>query len=284
MMKISDWLRQATVKLEDAGIGTARLDALILAEDACGKDRAYLLAHPDLDVKGRTFHTLEEQLKRRAMHEPLAYIRGKTEFYGREFVIDHRVLEPRPESETMIELLLDQVKRQKLKVESIVDVGTGSGALAITAKLELPLAQVIAVDIDSKCLQVARQNIKKHSVKVETYQANLLEPLATSNFSNKKHGRGFYLIIVMANLPYIPDSYAINQAAMNEPKLAIFGGADGLDIYRQLFAQIAHYSQKPKYVLTESMPPQHKKLAEIAKNHGYILQQTDDFIQLFTRV
>src|SRR5690348_11619250 len=103
-MKINDWLSSATKKLENSGIVTARLDALVLAEDATGKDRSYLLAHPEFVLKGPTFHKLELQIERRLNHEPLAYIRGKTEFYGREFVIDESVLEPRPESEAIIDL------------------------------------------------------------------------------------------------------------------------------------------------------------------------------------
>jgi len=89
----------------------------------------------------------------------------------------------------------------------------------------------------------------------------------------------------MANLPYVPDNHTINQAAMQEPKIAIFGGPDGLDLYRKLFAQLSNNNMFTgvKYVLTESLPPQHPALAKIAKNHGYKQHQEDDFIQVFEK-
>src|SRR3954469_15390619 len=104
-MKIDQWLASATKKLEQAGIGTARLDALILLEDIIDKDRAWLLAHPEHEIPAAKIAKLEKLLNRRAGHEPLAYVRGRTEFYGREFFITPAVLEPRPESETMIDCL-----------------------------------------------------------------------------------------------------------------------------------------------------------------------------------
>lgn len=269
-MITSDWLKQATTKLNEAGVGTARLDALVLLEDATGHDRAYLLAHPEKELASELVSELASKLQKRVEHEPLAYIRGKTEFYGREFIVDNSVLEPRPESETMIELL----KTVTGLPSHIVDVGTGSGALAITAKLEVPTANVSAIDVDPGCLTVARQNAKKHQTEIKFHQGNLLEPLKDSKDK----------LALLCNLPYVPDSFTINQAAMREPKIAIFGGPDGLDYYRQLFKQIDSFKLNVKYVLAESMPPQHYKLAQIANNeHSYKLQKTDDFIQVFTK-
>src|ERR1039458_8381365 len=103
-MKNNKWLEFATKKFKQAGIGTARLDALVLLEDATGQKRGWLLAHPEHELQRSQIKKLHTQIVRRATHEPLAYIRGKTEFYGHEFVITSAVLEPRPESETMIEL------------------------------------------------------------------------------------------------------------------------------------------------------------------------------------
>ncbi|HSX44539.1 MAG TPA: HemK/PrmC family methyltransferase [Candidatus Saccharimonadales bacterium] len=262
-MQAETWLAEATKKLEKAGIGTARLDCLVLLEDVLDKDRAYLLAHSDIELSEPTLKKLNRQIIRRVKHEPLAYIRGKTEFYGREFCIDHRVLEPRPESETMIELL----KKLKLGNQTIADIGTGSGALAITVKLEFPKVKVVAGDIDKDCLVVAKRNARLLQAKVEFYQGDLLKPLPMVN-------------IILANLPYVPNNHTINQAARHEPNIAIFGGPDGLDIYRQMFAQI---HQKPSYILTESLPPQHQKLAQIAKRHGFIQKLEEDFIQVLSK-
>jgi release factor glutamine methyltransferase len=126
-MTISIWLSYAKNKLETAGIPTARLDSQLLLADILGHDHSWLLAHPETIVTEETRAALEKQLDERCKHVPLAYIRGKTEFYGREFYVDKRVLEPRPESETMIDILKKLPGAAK-KME-IIDVGTGSGAL-----------------------------------------------------------------------------------------------------------------------------------------------------------
>lgn len=265
-MKSNDWIQHAERRLKVAGVGTARLDCLVLFEDCLGVDRAQLLAHPETSLSVAQVSQLNQYVERRAQHEPLAYIRGKTEFYGRNFIIDHRVLEPRPESETIIELLKALALPAKPR---IVDVGTGSGALAITAKLELATAEVTGIDVDPGCLKVAKQNAQKHAVQLTLLKSNLLEQLTVS------------ADVLLCNLPYVPDDFHINEAALHEPKLAIFGGPDGLDLYRTLFEQIASAATKPSHVLTESLPSQHKALKMLAKKFGYNETSEDDFIQLF---
>jgi release factor glutamine methyltransferase len=265
-MNIQEWLKEATKQLETAGIGTARLDCLILLEDVTGKDRSYILAHPENVLTAGQLQQLEELLARRMRHEPLAYIREKTEFYGRTFYVNHSVLEPRPETETMIELLKGL---QLPKSALIADIGTGSGAIAITAKLALPQTEVIAVDIDPHCLDVATRNAERLGANVTFHKSDLLASL-TSNPD-----------IILANLPYVPDTYHINEAALEEPRIAIFGGPDGLDLYRKMFNQISGLPKKPQYILTESLPFQHHGLATIARKHGYIQDQKSDFIQVF---
>lgn len=267
-MNLEEWLKTATKQLSKSGISTARLDCLVLLEDITGKDRAWLIAHPDFILDDKSKHVLDAQLLRRAKHEPLSYIRGKTEFYGREFIVNAHTLEPRPETETMIDLL-------KLIKPSgpILDIGTGSGCLAITAKLEFPETQVYATDIDKMCIKTARQNAKKHDADIKLFMCDLLESIPPTTYHLPS--------TILANLPYVPDCHTINQAAMFEPKHAIFGGKDGLDCYRQLFIQIDKLPEKPRYVLTESIPFQHQALEKISNKHGF--QQTDerDFIQLF---
>ena len=274
-MILADCLSAAIARLSNAGIGTARLDALVLLEDCLGRDRASLLAHPELKLTTVQIKKLDGQIKRRAAHEPLAYIRGKTEFYGRDFIIDHRVLEPRPESETMIDLLKKLARDERRsdmseRPMSLADIGSGSGCLGITAALELGLEIVDFYDIDASTLEVARNNAKKYHVHGTFHKSDLLDRATGS------HG------IILANLPYVPDTFHINEAAMREPSVAIFGGHDGLNLYRRLFAQLEDKSWSPRYVLTEALPPQHEQLAEIAANYGFSLLTSDDFIQVFT--
>ncbi len=254
---------------------------LVLLEDLLNTNRAQLLAHPERKVTLEQQKVLNLQIERRKNHEPLAYIRGKTEFYGREFIINNHVLEPRPESETMISMLKKLYSAPNVKGPSfhVVDVGTGSGALAITTKLEFPEAKVIATDIDKKCLAVARQNAKKHNAPIAFAYGDLMRSVFHTQNSS---GRTEFEYVVLANLPYVPDNFHINLAAGHEPRRAIFGGSDGLDLYRRLFAQIDSLNDKPTYILTESLPTQHKELAKIAKENGYKLQKTEDFIQQFS--
>ena len=262
-MTLEKWLTESAQKLTDAAVVTARLDCLVLLEDLLGKDRAHLLAHPELELTSEQENVLNEQVTRRAKHEPLAYIRQKIEFYGEEFYVDERVLVPRPETETMIDLL------KTLKPNVIVDVGTGSGAIAITAKKLFP-KQVIALDNDPGCLAVVSKNAVLHNVRITLLENNLMEDVAIPPG-----------MVVLANLPYVPNDFGINKAALNEPHQAIFGGPDGLDLYRELFSQFTKQKVQPSHVLTESLPPQHEELAKIAKKAGYKLVKTDDFIQLF---
>lgn len=263
-MTVNDWLQQTTQQLDQAGIGTARLDALVLLGDLLNKNSAQLLAEPTDQLTNEQQKKLNVLVERRSQHEPLAYIRQKCEFYGREFMVTSAVLVPRPESETMIELLLKlPAKYQK----AVVDVGTGSGALAITAACELHEVQTIATDIDPSCLKVARQNCQKHQATVDLKQTNLLEGVKLPANAT-----------ILANLPYVPDDHTVNLAALQEPHQAIFGGPDGLDLYRELFTQLKGHNG---YVLTESLPFQHATLAEIAQKHGYKLQDSADFIQVF---
>lgn len=273
-MTVQHWLQSATARLSKSGIGTARLDCLVLLEDATGKSRAHVLAHPEMDLTDKEQNVLERALSQRSKHIPLSYIRGKTEFYGREFIVNNYVLEPRPESETMIDLLKDFTSVNNEHTGQVIDVGTGSGALAITAKLEHPNVKVIGIDIDDHCLDVASKNAKLHNVDINFVRGNLLDSLPT--LIPLTDGT-----IIIANLPYVPKSYRINESAAYEPRHAIFGGSDGLDLYRQMFAQITLFDAVPLAILTESLPFQHKVLRDIAQIHHFNLIKEVDFIQVF---
>jgi len=266
-MKLGKILSNGERRLAKAGIGSARLDMLILLEDSIHKDRSWILAHPEHEVSDGVARRLERKVERRARHVPLAYIRGHTEFYGRHFKVNRHVLEPRPESEMMIELLKGLRLPKKPKV---ADVGTGNGAIGITAALEFPGSTVDLYEISSGALAVAKHNIHLHELRLHARKMNLLSrPLRPYD-------------IVLANLPYVPDKWQINEAAMAEPKIAIFGGKDGLDIYRKLFTQLQRFTWHPQYVLTESLPPQHENLAAVAAAHGFKLYKSQDFIQIFS--
>ncbi len=271
----SQWLYQATHKLEQADIKTARLDSLVLLEDVTGQDRAYLLAHPEHQLSTAQLAKLANLLSQRFKHVPLAYIRGHAEFYGRTFLISPLVLVPRPESETMIDLLKGLVANMTVRATSnqqlcIADIGTGCGALGITAALELSGSCVDLLDIDIGALQVAKLNVDLLTSDIRVIKSDLLAG-SSQNYT-----------ILLCNLPYVPDDYPINKAASHEPPIALFGGPDGLALYRKLFIQIGTLTRWPLYILTEAFSAQHDALQSVALQAGYKLLKSSDFIQVFT--
>ncbi len=241
----------------------------MLLEDVLNTNRTQILARSDRSLTEVEYKTLTALIQKRAQHIPLAYIRGKTEFYGRDFIISSAVLEPRPESETMIEML----KSLSLpEPPAILDVGTGSGALGITAALEIPGSSLGLLDIDAAALAVAAQNAARYNVAAHLYENDLLTAIDD------------HFDIMLCNLPYVPNDFQINTAASHEPAIAIFGGPDGLDLYRRLFEQLAAQHNKPVYILTESLPTQHAQLQDIASQAGFRQSRVDDFIQLFAPI
>lgn len=266
-MTIQTFLSQATTRLLAAGIETARLDTLTLLEDELGSNRALLLAHIDQPLARPHLVNLNKKIAQRVSHLPLAYIRGKAYFYGHEFTINHHVLVPRPETETMLDILQTLPLPPKA---NIADIGTGSGAIAISAALILPDSRIDAFDINNNALAVARKNAREHGATITFYLSDLLY---ASNVS-------FYHA-ALANLPYIPEHYPINKAARHEPAQALFAGPDGLDVYRLLWSQL---QQKPAlHVLTEALPVQHAAMVALATASGYTLNHANGFIQYFVR-
>ena len=276
-MTIDEWLSGSVTNLKQAHIETARLDCLVLLEDILHQDRAWLLAHPEVVIDSEKLGTLKKLLSRRATHEPLAYIRGKVEFYGRDFIVDSNVLVPRPETETMIELLktlMRELQASNITPNNgtywqIADIGTGCGAIGITTALELSEAHVTMTDISTTALEVAKVNVINFATAVTIQKSDLLTD-TTNSYD-----------ILLCNLPYVPDKYNVNRAATHEPKLALFAGADGLDLYRRLFAQTVSLQVRPLYILCEALPSTHGELTAIATLSGYTLTKTDDFIQQF---
>jgi len=266
-MTVSDWLRQAQANLEAAKVDTARLDCLVLLADELDKDKGWLLSHPEYELQGSILKILNTKVTQRATHTPLAYIRGHAEFYGRDFMVNPHTLVPRPETESIIELVKSLEPAAGTR---ILDIGTGSGCIAITTALEIPNAEVSACDIDKNCLETAQQNAQNLGATVTFFASDLLSQATPQD-------------ILLANLPYVPDNFQINTAATHEPRHALFGGPDGLDLYRTLFAQLTEAGWPPQYVLAESLPFQHKALDKIAQLADFTLHTTDGFIQLFKR-
>lgn len=277
-MTIQEWLEIYVAKLK-LHSDTPRLDAELLLCKVLSQDRAWIIAHQEFALQGPTLQRLDTLAKQREKSIPMAYILGTCEFYGRSFAVNNNVLVPRPESETIIELLMQEIKNRKLLVEeiTIADIGTGSGVLGITASLELQNLETYLIDIDQQCLDLAKENADTYSVSAKLLQGDLLQPYIALQSPSAKD------MFVLANLPYVPVGYEINDAAKHEPELALFGGRDGLSLYQRMFSQLNDITAKSILVITESLPFQHSQLSMTAKQNGFDLCISRDLAQVFTR-
>lgn len=268
---VEEFLSWSTGVLTKANILTARLDSLILLEDALDIDRAHLLAHPELNLSSSQLRTLETLVEQRKHHIPLAYLRGKVLFYGHSFYVNQGTLIPRPESEDIITLLIEHYSANKNET-TVADIGTGSGCLGLTAALEVPNCRVDLYDIDSKALSTARRNARYLKIPASFFKEDLLLKARHRKYD-----------VILANLPYVPSNYNVSLDVTFEPRLALFAGTDGLDLYHSFWRQLGDFITKPTCVITESFPEtQHEQLILLADNAGYTLLETRGFIQLFT--
>lgn len=214
-----------------------------------------MLAHPEYLLTMEQQAAYNHWIKRAAQGEPLAYITGQRAFYDRSFQVTPDVLIPRPETELLLEQALQRLNPQDNAV--VVDVGTGSGALAITLAAHRPRAQVYAIDVSPAALGVAENNARTHQVEIHFLRGHLLEPLRE---------RGIMVDGIMANLPYIPTTEMQRLTVSHyEPHLALDGGADGLDLIRQLLEQAVSLCRLGAWLLLEIGSDQGAVVVELAR-------------------
>lgn len=251
----------------------AFLDREVILAHLLGVSKEYLLAHGDEEVSGEDALVFYSYADRIALGEPVAYITCHKEFYGNDFFVDKRVLVPRPETEMIVEMVIKFIEgvvkyvdgSQKLK---LVDVGTGSGCIAISiAKhfqeyLDDPLDEVFAVDISEDALEVCKINIDQHGLedKVQAFQSDLLEFLEDGEVCD----------IIVANLPYIGEvenRFVEKNVEEFEPNVALFGGYDGLELYKKMFQQIKEKEVKFKLMIGEFGFAQGEKMGELLSKY-----------------
>ena len=241
MPSVDELLRGGVERLRDAGSETPRLDAELLLGHAIGTDRTVVIAHPESVVSDGAAARYEEALKRRAAGEPVAYIRGFKEFHGLAFAADRRAMIPRPETEVLVDLaeaeVLDRLTAAPRPPGTpplrIADVGTGSGTIGVALAVALRRrhadgdVHILGTDASSDALDLARENAVGHAVadRVRFVEADVLPPVMDPPFD-----------VVLANLPYIRSDVVptLPAAASFEPRSALDGGADGLDVIRDL--------------------------------------------------
>jgi len=237
----------------------------LLLMHALGRDRAWLYAHPEEVIPGNNAHRFISFILRRAEGEPTQYITGKQEFWGLEFEVTPDVIIPRPETEHVIEVALDRLAVREIRAGrkqtltghglQIIDVGTGSGCIAVALAKELPGARITATDISAAALGVARRNAGRHafSDSIQFIEADLLDYLAgrarhavpllgRTSTPDVAHSRPFDLIV--SNPPYVgrnEKETLMREVRDHEPELALYGGEEGYELYADLIAQAAQY-------------------------------------------
>jgi release factor glutamine methyltransferase len=217
-----------------------RLDARLLLQYATGCSHTDLLARPEMPVFGPAAEQFMVWVEQRAAGQPLAYLLGEAEFRGRVFQVSPDVLIPRPETEVLIEQALE--KLQGLKAPKVLDLGTGSGIVAISLALEYPAAQVTAVDVSPAALAVARNNSGRLGADIDFRQSDWFENLPTEKFD-----------LIVSNPPYVADGdpHLLLNGLPFEPRLALTDGADGLACIRRIVDGAVAYLQPGAWLLFE---------------------------------
>ncbi len=249
-MQLKEALTSAITQLTAASVPSQRMNAELLLMFTLDCDRAYLHAHPERELTPEEVRRYEDALAKRASGVPAQYITGHQEFWGLDFIVTPAVLIPRPETEHVIETVLDRVGRTLLSANShhIVDVGTGSGCIAIALAKELPNAEIQATDISPAALEVARTNAARHQLesRIQFHEADLLQKLASSKLETRNFETGHFDFII-SNPPYVGESEEDQvqlEVRKHEPRNAVFAGPTGLEIIERLIPQ-AHDALKP---------------------------------------
>lgn len=268
--------RATALKLQQAGVDTPLIDARLLIQHVLSISREEFL------LDGVAFSAaqqveFEALIARRVAREPIAQIIGKREFYGREFKVTRDTLDPRPDSETLIAAVLTHDS----KPMTILDLGTGTGCLLLTLLAELPNATGVGVDVCNKALLVAKENaIRLELNERATFVASRWA--AESEFSKENR-----FDVVVSNPPYIPTidiPTLAPEVAQHEPKLALDGGVDGLDCYREIMAALPNVLNEGGFAAFEIGMGQEEALAEIVAGHGFeVIEQVKDLAGI-TRV
>ena len=262
---ISFWLKNAAKSLKDTGIPSARLDAELILANTLRKNRTYLHAHLDEEIDPRRVDIANARLDLRLDRVPMAYILGYKEFYGRKFTVSPAVLVPRPESEDMISLFLDATAGE-IEQKVLIDVGTGSGCLGITAALERTNISVILSDISKDALRIAEKNADEHHARVKIQQQSLL------------NGQLEPVDYIFANLPYVDKNWEVSPELQYEPKIALFAEDGGLKLILDLIQQSPRCLTPNGQLFIEADPTQHERIIQAAAKQNFKLATIQRYI------
>ena len=252
-MNVASWLKQTKLKIP-------ALDAELILLNILGQtDRTWLVTHADQILTDTDIKTADQYAARRQNGEPLAYILGYKEFYGRNFKVTPDTLIPRPETEDIFDLI-------PAEAQIILDLGTGTGCIGITTKLEHPEKTVICSDISSKALEIAKENAQNLQADVEFMESDLLDQISIQPD------------LIIANLPYVdPDWDWLDHKSLDyEPSLALYAKDQGLELIKKLLDQAK--TRQIKYLILEADPYEHDEITKYARLAGYDLTQKSGYI------
>ena len=243
--KLLKWTEQY---FTSKGLDSPRLDAEVLLSHVLKKERIYLYVHFDEPLETAELSSYRELIKKRLSHEPIAYIIGEREFMGLTFKVTPDTLVPRPDTEILVEAAMGRLKKQvpeKGENLCIADIGTGTGAIILSLLKFLPAANGMAVDISPEAIAVAEENAAEFALtdRVKFFCGDLLTPLEGQRFN-----------AIISNPPYIPTSEMnslMPEVRSFEPRLALDGGADGLDFYRRLLAESTAFLMPKGFLAVE---------------------------------
>jgi release factor glutamine methyltransferase len=241
-----------TVQQAITASGIDAREARLLLAEACGFSQASLAASPEQEIPFEVENAFVEFAKRRRSGEPVAYILGRKEFYGLELSVNPSVLIPRPETELLVELALER------SPASLLDLGTGSGAIGIAVKANRPATQVVAVDSDLSALATAKRNAARLNLAIEFRHGRWFEPVALERFD-----------LIASNPPYVADDDPHLESLRFEPRGALLGGPDGLEPIRAIAAQAPRHLAPHGWLLLEHGQGQERAVGDLLAAAGF---------------
>lgn len=265
MVKISQVLSQAREELDRVGVGNGGLDSLILLSYALSVSKEYVIFNPDEELSFLQEQSFFDLVNRRVAREPVSHIIQKREFFGADFFVNSKVLDPRPDSETLIETVLKIFKNPEQELD-FLELGVGSGCLIVTLLKSYKNSQGVGVDISNDALEVCRKNATNHLVesRLETLQSDLFEALVVDGKFD----------IIVSNPPYIPSRDIENlepEVKIHEPRIALDGGQDGLDFYKRIATGAENFLKSDGKIILEIGFGQHAEVAQIFAKAGFDL-------------
>lgn len=253
-LKVLTW---TTGYLTEKGVENARREAEWLLCEATGLDRMGLYLNFDKPLQDDELAAYRSMVARRGKREPLQHILGSQEFDGHEFIVSRDVLIPRYDTET----LLEEAVRQAPTARTVLDIGTGSGCIAISLALRLPHAAITAVDLSPDALSIARRNAERNNAQIEFLLGSFFQPVSQRRFD-----------LIVSNPPYITSADLADlqpEVRDFEPRLALDGGPDGLDAYRVLAAEAPRHLEPNGWLLLEIGSGQDKDVAGLLADAGF---------------